>query len=70
MTVHFINVKQEILASAIFAFWFVIKLCENVFLHFLLLVYRQSIERRSICIFNFCDQPKILENAKIRQTEK
>ena len=42
-----------------------VKLCENVFLCFLLLVYRQSIGQRNICSFNFCDQPKILENIKI-----
>ena len=39
-------------------------------MHFSLLVYRQSIEQRNICVLNFCDQPKILENAKIKLTQK
>ena len=35
------------------------KILQNIFLRFLLLVYRQSIEQ-----LNFCDRPKILKNAK------
>ena len=59
------TVKQEIFARAIFALSSVIKFCENILLHFLLLVYNQSIEQRNICALNFCDRPKILKNAKI-----
>lgn len=36
---------------------------------FLLLAYRQWIERRNICTFNFCHWPKILENAKLSQMQ-
>ena len=46
------------------------KFCENVFLRFLLLVYRQSIEQRNICAFNICDWRKSLKNAKIRRTQE
>ena len=35
------------------------KILRNVFLRFLLLVYRQSIEQRNICALNFCDRRKI-----------
>ena len=61
------TVKQEIFAKVIFAFLFAIKFCENIFLGFLLLVYRQSIKQRNICVLNFCNQPKILENARNKQ---
>ena len=59
------TVEQEIFSSVIFAFSFVIKFGENVFLRFLLLMYRQSIKQRNICVFNFCDRLKIPENAKV-----
>ena len=65
LLLSFTTVKQEIFASAIFAFPIVIKFCENIFLRFLLLVYRQSIEHRNICVLNFCNRSKILKNAKI-----
>ena len=47
-----------------------LKLCENVFLRFLLLMFRQSMEQRNICVFNFCDPPKILKILKVKRTQK
>ena len=41
------TVKQEIFAAAIFRFLIVIKFCQNTFLGFLLLMYRQSIEQQT-----------------------
>ena len=47
-----------------------IKLCNNLFLHFLRLVYRQSIGQRNICVFNFCNRPRTLESTKSLKSTK
>ena len=51
--------------SLIFALSFVTKFYENVFLRFLLLMYRQSIERKNLCVSNLFDRQKSLKNAKL-----
>ena len=49
---------------------FAITFSKDLFLRFLLLLYRKSIKQRNICVFNFYGRPKSLKNAKIRRMQK
>ena len=51
-----LTAEHKIFGNTFFAFQFVIYFHTNVFLRFLLLVYRQSMEQINISVFNFCDE--------------